>query len=93
MASSWECSRAVLAKTLWLLLFWPLSPELPRLRTLAPEHVGATSEAQPTLYWDLAAASEVPVEITVVAEDGIEPLVEERLSPPVRAGQQVIPVA
>ena len=59
---------------------------LPEIRALAPEHVGATTRAAPTLYWFLSDPSRVPVEITLTAEDAAEPLLELRLEPPVGAG-------
>lgn len=60
---------------------------LPALHALAPEHVGATAEASPVLYWHLSAESGVPIEIAVFSEeDDATPLVEAWLEPPVAAG-------
>jgi hypothetical protein len=59
---------------------------LPSIRALGPEHVGATIESSPTLYWFLDGASDVPVEITLGDADAVEPLLELRIEPPVRAG-------
>ena len=59
---------------------------LPEVRALGPEHVGATSNASPTLYWFLSGPSRVPVEIRLAADDAAEPLLELRLEPPVGAG-------
>jgi hypothetical protein len=67
--------------------------DLPHIRALGPEHLGATAEPSPVLYWDLDAASAVPVEITVVAEDAPEPLLELRLAPPLAAGVHAVPLA
>jgi hypothetical protein len=59
---------------------------LPEIRALAPEHVGATTRAAPTLYWFLSGPSRVAVEITLTGENAPEPLLELRLEPPVGAG-------
>lgn len=57
------------------------------LAVLAPDHTGLTSMAQPTLYWfvssDLASTS---VELTVMDPQGIQPLLEIRLPPPLKTG-------
>jgi hypothetical protein len=61
--------------------------ELPRVVVLAPDHVAATAEPAPSVYWYLSAPSAVPVEITLVSEsDDPTPLVERWLDPPVAAG-------
>jgi len=60
---------------------------LPALDAFAPEHVGATAEASPVVYWHLSAPSEVPVEIAVFSEDAEgTPLADVWLEPPVAAG-------
>jgi anti-sigma factor RsiW len=59
---------------------------LPDVRALGPEHVGATVEPSPTLYWFLGGASDVPLEITLGDAEAVEPLLELRIEPPVRAG-------
>jgi hypothetical protein len=63
---------------------------LPEATPLLPEHVAATQTATPTLYWRLADRAEVPVEITLIAEDGIEPLVENRIPAPVAGGLHAV---
>lgn len=63
-----------------------VASDLPEVRALGPEHVGATTSAVPTLYWFLSEASSVPVEITLTSERASEPLLELRLEPPVGAG-------
>jgi hypothetical protein len=60
--------------------------ELPRIQTLGPAHVGATAERTPTLYWRLSSASQVPVRVTLVDDDAIDPLLELRVEPPIAAG-------
>ena len=60
---------------------------LPALEVLAPEHVGATSEPAPVLYWHLSAASAVPIEIALYSErDEATPLLDLWLEAPVAAG-------
>lgn len=50
------------------------------LTPLAPDHVGLTSQAQPTLYWYLSAEphSQAPgrLVVTIIDEDAIQPLAE-----------------
>ena len=57
------------------------------LLVLAPDHTGLTSLAQPILYWfvssDLASTS---AELTVMDPEGTQPLLETRLSPPLKTG-------
>jgi hypothetical protein len=60
--------------------------DLPELRALAPEHVGATASAAPTLYWFLGGRSSVPVEIELTSEGAAKPLLELRIEAPVGAG-------
>jgi len=67
--------------------------ELPAIRALGPEHVGATHRASPTLYWHLAERSDVPVELTLIADTAVEPLVEVRMEPPVAAGLHPLSLA
>ena len=58
-----------------------------RVAVLAPaDHVGLTTRASPTLYWNLSEASTTRIEITVVDDDAIEPVVGLSLPAPVAAG-------
>lgn len=59
---------------------------LPSLHALAPEHVGATLRPAPVLYWHLSAESPVAIEVSLVDEEGVEPLFERRIDAPVPAG-------
>jgi hypothetical protein len=63
-----------------------VATSLPEIRALAPEHVGATISAAPTLYWFLSGPSAVPVEITLAEDGAAGPLLELRLEPPIGAG-------
>lgn len=49
------------------------------LHVLAPDHVGLTISEQPNLYWYLSRPTQVRIEITVIDEVGIRPIVEERV--------------
>lgn len=59
----------------------------PRVSVLAPrDHVGLTTSAHPRLYWQLSESSATRIELTVVDDDAIEPLLELSLPGPVEAG-------
>jgi hypothetical protein len=53
---------------------------------LAPDHVGLTVQEQPLLFWYLSRESSYPIELTVIGEESITPLLEETLEPPVGPG-------
>ena len=61
---------------------------LPAIAVLAPDHAGWTADPQPTLYWYLSKQVPVRVELTLIDERGIEPLVEKSLPAPAQAGIQ-----
>lgn len=64
---------------------------VPSLFVLAPDdHVGLTLQEQPSLYWYLSRDSKYPVEVTLIDSQGINPLIEIELSPPLQAGVQRI---
>jgi len=46
------------------------------LNVLAPDHVGLTASAGPSLYWYLSKPVAVRVEVAVISEDAIDPLLE-----------------
>src|SRR5688500_14153006 len=52
---------------------------LPTLYVLAPNHVGLTTQAQPSLYWYLSQSTTTPIELTVIDAQGVSPLLETRL--------------
>lgn len=56
------------------------------LAVLAPEQTGLTRSASPTLYWWLSDDHPGPVEVVVMAENGVAPLVRFRAPAPVTAG-------
>lgn len=59
----------------------------PKVGVLAPrDHVGLTAHPSPTLFWLLSAPTSSPIELTVVDDEAIEPLLQLRLPGPVEAG-------
>ncbi|MBK7949022.1 MAG: DUF928 domain-containing protein [Deltaproteobacteria bacterium] len=66
----------------------------PRVAVLAPrDHVGQTVEPSPTLYWFVSAATSIPIELTLVDDEAIEPLLQLRLPGPVEAGLHALPLS
>lgn len=65
-----------------------------RVRVLAPrDHVGLTGRASPTLYWHLTAETTTKVELTVVDDDAVEPVVQLSLPGPVSGGLHALDLA
>ena len=64
------------------------------LSVLAPDHTGLTTNPQPRLYWfvssDLASTS---AELTLIDPEGTQPLLETKLSPPVKTGVHMLNLA
>jgi len=56
------------------------------LSVLAPDHSGFTTNEQPSLYWFISSSTSLPVEITVMDPQGVQPILETRLPAPVTAG-------
>jgi hypothetical protein len=56
------------------------------LSVLAPDHSGFTISEQPSLYWFISNATSIPVELTVMDAQGIQPILETRIPAPVQAG-------
>jgi hypothetical protein len=69
--------------------------KVPALFVVAPEHVGQTTSAKPSLFYfvDRVPDSSIRVEFTLLDEDGVEPLVEAVLPTPKRAGVHRIRLA
>jgi hypothetical protein len=49
---------------------------LPSISVIAPDHVGLTVSSQPVLYWFISKPTRVRLEITVIDESGVKPLLE-----------------
>lgn len=58
----------------------------PFVAVFAPEHVGLTVEAQPSLYWYLSQKSDAVVEFTLIDDHSIQPVLEKRFGSSVAAG-------
>jgi Domain of Unknown Function (DUF928) len=56
------------------------------LSVLAPDHSGFTTSEQPSLYWFISNPTSLPVELTVMDPQGVQPILETRLPSPVTAG-------
>ena len=63
------------------------------LSVLAPDHSGFTTNEQPSLYWFISNATSLPVELTVMDAQGVQPILETRLPSPVKAGVHAIRLA
>lgn len=63
------------------------------LQILAPDHLGYTTEEQPTLYWYLAERTTTPIVFTIREEGAVEPLVDVELPSPDAAGVQPVRLA
>lgn len=66
---------------------------LPTLAALAPNDVGKTLQASPSLYWALSEVVDKPFKFTLVYSDplkhGIEPLLETTIEKPVKGIQDL----
>jgi hypothetical protein len=56
------------------------------LAVLAPDHSGFTTSEQPSLYWFISTSTSLPVELTVMDPQGVQPILETRIPAPVQAG-------
>jgi uncharacterized protein DUF928 len=66
---------------------------LPRIYVLAPDHVGLTTSAQPTLAWFAAGSAEAPVMLTILRDGDIDPLLEVQVAPTAEAGLHEVSLA
>ena len=64
--------------------------DIPPLAALVPDHTGLTTKNQPSLYWFLAKPTTNRIEFTISNEQGINPLLEIRLTNQDRKGIQCI---
>jgi hypothetical protein len=63
------------------------------LSVLAPDHSGFTTTEQPSLYWFISGPTSLPVELTVMDPQGVQPILETRLPSPVKPGVQRVRLA
>jgi hypothetical protein len=66
---------------------------LPVLYVLAPDHTGLTTQEQPTLYWYISTPTTHTIELTVISEHAVRPLLETQLPSPSQAGVQRLRLA
>jgi hypothetical protein len=65
----------------------------PAIEVLAPRSVGLTLESQPVLYWYLPEPTDHRIDLTVLNDASLRPLLETTVEPPKRAGVQRIRLA
>lgn len=63
------------------------------LSVLAPDHSGFTTNEQPSLYWFISGPTSLPVELTVMDPQGVQPILETRLPSPIKPGVQRVRLA
>jgi hypothetical protein len=66
---------------------------LASIQILAPDHLGYTTEEQPTLYWYLAEPTTTRIVFTIRDETSVQPLVDVELTSPAKAGVQPVRLA
>lgn len=60
------------------------------LCVLTPDHTALTTQDQPSLYYYLGQKSQYPIELTVIEDQGIRPLLEKQIASPEAPGIQAI---
>ena len=69
-------------------------PEPLDVAVLAPEdHVALTTRAQPTLYWSVSEDTDARIDLTLVDESSIDPLLEWTVPSPVTRGIHALDLA
>jgi hypothetical protein len=63
------------------------------LSVLAPDHTGLTTNSQPTLYWYLSQPANARLDVTLIRDDQIDPLLEKVIGIPKSAGIQRLDLA
>ncbi len=69
------------------------SADLPLMWALVPDHVGLSAEVQPRLVWYLSKTTTYPLELTIIDETGVIPIIEKLLSSPTDPGIHIIRLA
>jgi Domain of Unknown Function (DUF928) len=70
-----------------------IEDRFPMLAVLAPDHTGLTGQEQPSLYWYLSKSTTYPIELTIIDNQTIQPLIEKRISGPIQPGVQRVQLA
>lgn len=52
------------------------------LRVLTPDHMALTTQVQPSLYYFLGEKSKYPIELTIIEDQGIYPILEKQIVSP-----------
>jgi hypothetical protein len=63
------------------------------VETRAPNHVGLTLSSAPRLWWQVSGATEHAVEVTVVDDEAIDPILRQEIAGPQQAGLHSIDLA
>jgi hypothetical protein len=63
------------------------------LSVLTPDHAGRTTKEQPSLFWFISGATTLPVELTIVDPNSVEPVLQTRLATPIERGVHRIRLA
>jgi len=63
------------------------------LSVLAPDHTGLTTHSQPTLYWYISKPANARLDVTVIDDKEIDPLLEHVVGIPKDAGIQHLDLA
>jgi hypothetical protein len=69
------------------------SPGTPSLQALVPEDGGLTVDAQPVLYWYLSEATGGRIDLTIIDEASVAPLLETTIEGPLAPGLHPIRLA
>jgi hypothetical protein len=60
------------------------------LCVLTPDHTALTTQDQPSLYYFLGQKSQYPIELTIIEDQGIYPILEKQIASPEAPGIQAI---
>jgi len=63
------------------------------LSVLAPDHSGFTTNEQPALYWYISNGTSLPIELTLMDPQGVQPILETKLPAPAKGGIQRVRLA
>jgi hypothetical protein len=63
------------------------------LSVLAPDHTGLTTKSQPTLYWYISKPANARLDVTVINDEEIDPILENVVGTPKSAGIQQLDLA
>ncbi len=63
------------------------------LSVLAPDHTGLTTKSQPTLYWYISKPANARLDVTVINDEAIDPILENVVGTPKSAGIQQLDLA